>query len=101
VARVTPQWFHVWFNCRVRKFAQVDIFPTYYHANTRWRVHKLLRDAGFCESRIEISLVEGSSSVQEFNFVLHRLGRAYERVVERFETLDSFRMNLIAIARKD
>lgn len=101
VARVTPQWFHVWFNCRVRKFAQVDIFPTYYHANTRWRVHKLLRDAGFCESRIEISLVEGSSSVLEFNFVLHRLGRAYERVVERFETLDSFRMNLIAIARKD
>ena len=101
VARVTPQWFHVWFNCRVRKFEQVDIFPTYYRANTRWRVHKQLRDVGFTPSRIEISLVEGSSSVLEFNFVLHRLGRGYERVVERFETLDSFRMNLIAIARKD
>jgi SAM-dependent methyltransferase len=101
VARVTPQWFHVWFNCRVRKFEDVDIFPTYYRANTRWRIRKLLRDVGFSASRIEISLVEGSSSVLEFNVVLHRMGQAYERVVKRFEALDSFRMNLIAIARKD
>jgi SAM-dependent methyltransferase len=101
VARVTPQWFHVWFNCQVRKFEEVDIFPTYYRANTRWKVHRLLRDVGFSASRIEISLVEGSSSVLRFNFVLHRMGQAYERVVKRFETLDSFRMNLIAIARKD
>jgi SAM-dependent methyltransferase len=101
VARVTPQWFHLWFNCRVRKFEAVDIFPTYYRANTRWRVRKLLRDVGFSGSGIEISLAEGSSSVLGFNFLLHGLGRAYERVVERFESLDSFRMNLIAIARKD
>ena len=101
VARVTPQWFHVWFNCRVRKFEDVDIFLTYYRANTRWRIRKLLRDVGFSASRIEISLVEGSSSVLEFNVVLHRMGQAYERVVKRFEALDSFRMNLIAIARKD
>jgi len=101
VARVTPQWFHVWFNHRVRGFEEVDIFPTYYRANTRWRVHKLLRDAGFREPALQISLLEGSSSVLGFNFVLRRLGRAYERVVKRFEALDSFRMNLIAIARKD
>jgi hypothetical protein len=101
VARATPQWFHVWFNCRVRNFQATDIFPTYYRANTRRRIHKLLRDAGFCDPTIQISLVEGSPSVLEFNFLLHGLGRAYERVVKRFETLDSFRMNLIAMARKD
>lgn len=101
VARVTPQWFHVWFNCRVRGFEEVDIFPTYYRANSRWRIQKLLRQVGFSVSEIEISLVEGSSSVLGFNFVLHGLGRVYERVVQRFETLESFRMNLIALARKD
>jgi ubiquinone/menaquinone biosynthesis C-methylase UbiE len=101
VARVTPQWFHVWFNCRVRGFEETDIFPTYYRANTRRRMHKLLRDAGFSEPAIQISLVEGSSSVLGFNFVLHGFGRAYERIVKRFETLDTFRMNLIAIACKD
>lgn len=100
VARVTPQWFHVWFNCRVRKFVEADIFPTYYRANTRWRIYKLLRDAGFADPAIQISLVEGSSSVLGFNFVLHGMGRAYERVVKRFEPLEPFRMNLIAIARK-
>ncbi len=100
-ARVTPQWFHVWFNCRVRGFEQADIFPTYYRANTRKRCNKLLREAGFSESTIEISLVEGSASVLNFNFILHRLGIVYEYVVRRFEALSSFRMNLIAIARKD
>ena len=100
VAHVTPQWFHVWFNCRVRGFEEADIFPTYYRANTRRRIHKLLRDAGFCEPAIQITLAEGSSSVLGFNFVLHQMGRAYERMVRRFEMLDSFRMNLIAIARK-
>jgi SAM-dependent methyltransferase len=101
VARVTPQWFHVWFNCRIRKFDEGDIFPTYYRANTRWAVQKLLGAAGFSASGIEIRLVEGSSSVLGFNFVLHGLGRAYEQLVKRFEKLESFRMNLIAIARKD
>jgi SAM-dependent methyltransferase len=101
VARVTPQWFHVWFNCRVRGFEEADIFPTYYRANTRWRIQKVLRDVGFSASRIQISLVEGSPSVLGFNFVLHGLGKAYERIVKRFATLNSFRMNLIAIARKD
>jgi SAM-dependent methyltransferase len=102
VGRVTPQWFHVWFNSRVKGFEEGDIFPTYYRANTRRRIHKLLRDAGFCEPAIQVSLVEGSSSsVVGFNFVLHGLGRAYERMVKRFDALDSFRMNLIAMARKD
>ncbi len=100
-ARMTPQWFHVWFNCRVRGFEAVDIFPTYYRANTRWRFKKLLRAAGFAASRIDISLVEGKPSMLDFNFVLHRLGMAYEHAVKRIEVLSSFRMNLIAIARKD
>jgi SAM-dependent methyltransferase len=101
VARVTPQWFHVWFNCRIRKFEEANIFPTYYRANTRRTVHRLLRAVGFSSSGIEIRLVEGSSSVLGFNFVLHGLGRAYEQMVKRFERLEPFRMNLIAIARKD
>jgi SAM-dependent methyltransferase len=101
VARMTPQWFHVWFNCRIRKFEEADIFPTYYRANTGWKVQKLLRAVGFSASKIEISLAEGSSSVLGFNFVVHGLGRAYEQMVKRFERLEPFRMNLIAIARKD
>jgi len=100
-ARLTPHWFHIWFNRRVCGFAESDIVPTYYRVNTRWRFSKLLRDAGFQRSNIEIDLVEGAPTVLAFNFLLHRLGMSYEYLVKRFEWLSSFRMNLIAIARKE
>ncbi len=100
-ARITPHWFHLWFNRRVRGFTESDIFPTYYRVNTRWCLIKLLCDAGFQPLNIEIELVEGAPTVLGFNRVLHRLGMSYEYLAKRFESLSSFRMNLIAIARKE
>jgi len=100
-AKLTPHWFHLWFNRRVRGFSEDDIFPTYYRANTRWRLHELLLNAGFKRSDFEIALLEGAPNVLAFNFVMHRFGMCYEYLVKRFESLSSFRMNLIAIARKE
>jgi len=97
-ASLTPDWFHVWFNTRVRGFESSDIFPTFYRANTRWRLPALLLKSGF--GRVELSMVEGAPSVLRFNSVLHRLGIAYERLVKRFEVLSAFRLNIIAIAHK-
>jgi ubiquinone/menaquinone biosynthesis C-methylase UbiE len=99
-AKVTPHRFHLWFN-RQRGFTEDDIFPTYYRANTRWRLGELLAEAGFQKKHIEIELVEGAAEFLSFNSVLHRLGRSYEYLVKRFEGLSAFRMNLIAIARKE
>jgi SAM-dependent methyltransferase len=100
-AKLTPHWFHLWFNRKVRGFCEDDIFPTYYRANTRWRLDELLQNAGFRLRDVEIGLVEGAPDVLAFNFALHRLGMCYEYFVKRFDSLSSFRMNLIAIARKD
>jgi SAM-dependent methyltransferase len=100
MAKVTPHWFHLWFNRR-RGFTEDDIFPTYYRANTRRRLGGLLVEAGFQRKDIEIELVEGAATVLSFNFVLHRLGMGYEYLVKRFEGLAGFRINLIAIARKE
>jgi SAM-dependent methyltransferase len=97
-ASLTPHWFHVWFNRRARGFEETDIFPTYYRANTRRRLHLLLTSAGF--RRLELTLVEGGPSALEFNRLLHGAGRLYEKAVNRFDWLSSFRMNLIAIAHK-
>jgi ubiquinone/menaquinone biosynthesis C-methylase UbiE len=99
-AKVTPHWFHLWFNRR-RGFREDDIFPTFYRANTRRRLNELLVESGFQRKNIEIELVEGTAAVLSFNFVLHRLGIGYEYLVKRFEGLSAFRMNLIAIARKE
>jgi ubiquinone/menaquinone biosynthesis C-methylase UbiE len=100
-AKLTPHWFHLWFNRKVRGFSEDDIFPTYYRANTRWRLHELLLNAGFKRSGFEIALLEGAPNVLAFNFLMHRLGMGYQYLVTRFESLSSFRMNLIAIARKE
>jgi ubiquinone/menaquinone biosynthesis C-methylase UbiE len=101
VAKLTPHWFHLWFNRKVRGFSEDDIFPTYYRANTRWRLHGLLLNAGFKRSGFEIVLVEGCPDVLAFNSVMHRFGMCYEYLVKRFDWLSLFRMNLIAIARKE
>ncbi len=100
-AKLTPHWFHVWFNRKVRGFSEDDIFPTYYCTNTRWRLEELLLNAGFRRSGLEIVLLEGAPNVLAFNFVMNRLGLLYAYCVKRFQSLSSFRMNLIAIARKD
>jgi len=97
-ARLTPHWFHEWFNSRVRGFDRTDIFPTYYRANTRRRLRTLLAEAGF--ERSDVTLVEGEPNVLAFNSFLHGMGRAYERVVRRFDCLAPFRLNIIAIAQK-
>jgi SAM-dependent methyltransferase len=97
-ASLTPHWFHVWFNSRVRGFDQDDIFPTHYRANTGRRIRKLALESGF--SRTEITLVEGSPSVLEFSSLLYRLGLGYEWLVNRYDFLSDFRLNIIAIAHR-
>lgn len=97
-AHATPLWFHLWFNSRIRGFAEQDIFPTHYRANTRSRLNTLLANAGF--HQVEISLVEGAPSVLAFSLLLHRLGTAYKYCVDRFEFLSRFRMNIVAITYK-
>jgi len=98
-AKFTPHWFHIWFNRR-RGFLEGDLFPTYYRANTRQRCERSLLEAGFKHQNIRIELVEGAPAVLAFNSTLYFLGRAYENLVNRFESLSSFRLNLIIIARK-
>ncbi len=97
-SRLTPHSFHLWFNRRVRGFDDSDIFPTFYRANTRRRLQRLLSSSGF--ARIELTLAEGAPSALEFNSVLHAFGKTYQCAVTSFDWLASFRMNLIAIAMK-
>jgi hypothetical protein len=52
-------------------------------------------------SRAEISMVEGSPSVLAFNSLLHGMGLAYERLVNRYDFLSNFRLNIITVAYKN
>jgi SAM-dependent methyltransferase len=96
-ARLTPHWFHLWFNSRVRGFDGDDIFPTYYRANSRRRLLALLQRCGF--ENVEVTLVEGAPEVLAFSSFLYRMGRTYEKLVSR-PSLSDFRLNIIAVAHK-
>jgi SAM-dependent methyltransferase len=97
-AKATPQWFHAWFNSKIRGFAKGDTFPTHYRGNTMRRLKAQLSVAGF--DRIEISMVEGNPSVLTFNSILYDIGTAYKNLVDRFPFLSGFRLNIIAITYK-
>jgi ubiquinone/menaquinone biosynthesis C-methylase UbiE len=94
--KITPHWFHLWFNSTIRGVNELNVFPTYYRANTKARIRALLVRAGF--ERIEISLVEGAPNVLAFNSLLHRFGLAYGELVNQFAFLSVFRLNIIAVA---
>jgi ubiquinone/menaquinone biosynthesis C-methylase UbiE len=97
-ASLTPNWFHVWFNMRMRGFESSDTFRTFYRANTKRRLRALLLKSGF--SWIQLTMVEGAPNVLAFNSFLFRLGTFYERLVKRFDLLSTFRLNIVAIAQK-
>jgi SAM-dependent methyltransferase len=98
-ARLTPHWFHVWFNSRVRGFDQEDIFPTRYRANTRRRLNKLLLESGY--SRAEVILVEADPGALAFNSLLQRIALTYVWLISRYRFLSDFRLNIIAVGYKD
>src|SRR5437868_6899740 len=80
-AKMTPHWFHRWFNGRIRGFREQDTFPTRYRANTKHRLNKQLHRSGFCD--VDIQLIEGAPSVLAFNSGLYQCGVAYARLVNR------------------
>jgi SAM-dependent methyltransferase len=98
-ARLTPHWFHVWFNSRLRGFEQDDIFPTRYRANTRRRLNKLLLESGY--TRAEVILVEADPGALAFNSLLQRIALIYEWLVIRYRFLSDFRLNIVAVGYKD
>jgi len=96
-ARLLPQRLHVAFN-RWRGVDERDVFPTAYRANTAGRLRALLEGAGLEVERLE--RFETEPEYLAFHPLAYALGVAYERLVNRFESLAGLRVNLLAVARK-
>ena len=97
LARLTPHWFHRWFNARRGRLA-VDTFPTLYRANTREALRSLAEASGLRLQHLE--LVEGRPEYLRISALTYLAGWAYERAVNAFEALEPFRVVLIAELRK-
>ncbi len=75
-----------------------DTFPTYYRANTRRRLRKLLKQAGLQSVRME--MLSQYPAYLMFSPRLFRLGIAYERLVRERATLAGLRSWILGTAVK-
>lgn len=101
ISLLTPHWFHQLIANRVRGIAEDDeneVYPTVYRMNTRWRVEHVCR-TGELEPET-LMMVEREPSYMLFNPAAFILGFLYERVVNRFESLQAFRSNIFGVFRK-
>jgi SAM-dependent methyltransferase len=92
-SRFTPYRFHVWFMAKRGRVPQ-DSFRIAYRANSRAVLERLAMESGF--RVVSIEFVETKPDYLFFSPVAYRAGIAYERLVNRFELLAPFRVQLIA-----
>jgi SAM-dependent methyltransferase len=92
-ATVTPTRFHAWYNAK-RGREEADTFKTRYRANDESALQRLASRSGF--RVVSIDLIETKPDYLVFHPALYRAGIAYERLVNRYEVLRRFRVQLIA-----
>jgi len=91
IARFTPFWFHAAFN-KVRGRSESHTFPTFYRANSKAKLQRLARLAGFTSN---VERIEGRPEYTRF-LLLYPFGLLWERVVNRFKVLSFLRVIIIA-----
>jgi SAM-dependent methyltransferase len=95
-ARLTPLWFHQWYN-RMRGREEEDTFKTFYHFNSEAKQKKIITDAGM--ETVSISFFEKRPEYLRLNFVTYLIGIGYERLINRLN-LKRCKAVMISVFRK-
>jgi ubiquinone/menaquinone biosynthesis C-methylase UbiE len=97
IARMTPHWFHQYYNRKRGRDAE-DTFPTCYRANARRDIELLAGGAGLVVSRVK--LIEGRPEYLRMSALTYVAGLLYERFVNATEAMAGIRILIIAELRK-
>lgn len=92
-ARLTPHWFHEWYNARLRGREEHDTFPTVYRLSTARDLRRQFAKAGFAEEKLIQR--ETSPCYLLWSRPTFYLGMTYERLVNSTELLSGLRMHLL------
>ena len=95
ISVVTPHWVHTAVANKVRALSENahDPWPTHYRMNTRSKLRRLAEQVGY--SATEMRTIECEPSYLVFNPAAFMVGVAYERLVNSFEFLSDFRVNIL------
>lgn len=97
ISRITPHSFHQWVN-KLRGRDVNNTFPTYYLANCKKDLAKIVKNAGLDIEYLD--LIEGRPEYLRGFWTTYLIGIAYERAVNTFDFLKSFRVILIGCFKK-
>jgi len=97
IARLTPNWFHVWYN-KIRGRKETDTFPTVYRLNTKKAIKRFCARADLAVK--EIDMIEKRPEYLRVFFVFYLMGIVYERIVNLSKAFSFFRCLIIFIAQK-
>ncbi len=97
VARLTPLGFHRWFLARNGRPVR-DVHPTLYRVNTPRRLRELASQTGF--RLAEMELFEPAPAYLGWSWPTFLLGTFYERLVNRFDILQGFRVSILGALEK-
>jgi SAM-dependent methyltransferase len=91
-AALTPTPIHIWYRTKLG-WDEADTFPTRYRANDAKTVETFARKSGFLVHSLE--RLETKPTYLALHPSAYRVGIAYERLVNRFDALARFRVNLL------
>jgi SAM-dependent methyltransferase len=91
-AALTPTRVHIWYRTKLG-WDEADTFPTQYRVNDAKTLRTLAAKAGFRVHSLE--LLETRPIYLALHPLAYRAGIAYERLVNRFDALAPFRVNLL------
>ena len=98
IAAATPHAVHRWLIPRIMSRGAGDVFPTFYRANTRGRLERVLGTSGLVPR--EILYFNQYPAYLMFSPLLFRLGVLWERLTTRFRALAPLRGWILLVAEK-
>lgn len=95
ISRFTPHWVHTLIANKIRGLPEeaYEPFKTFYRMNSKSKLESLAKTAGF--TKTDLLMIEGEPMYLVFNIIPFLFGVAYERIVNRFESLSWLRVNII------
>lgn len=97
IIKLTPYWFHKWFIHAILA-GSGDSYPTKYLSNTRRRLIRLMKAAGF--EPVELKSLDFGPRFLDWFAPAYALGVIYHRLLNRFSELSFLRGVILGVFRK-